>query len=324
MAKLNAIQRIDSIKRRIADYDAGKEVNSRDVDILLTAEQQAELAEQIRAQQELRKQRRPERLARYEALHKNAASLWARCRQSDTETEKQRQSLLRLQATCAAAVNAAQTEAERWLDDTEAQTWMDRVYERKVQCVIANSDSDASVNLNQQTLQIAYERLPMLVSSTGKDVECTQAERFEWLSKPELRKRMLQNVLLEQEQDIEAVIEKEIERREARAARVMLDAYCKRIEELTGGFGTADATQRASAWSAANRALQQNGFRGLGESRAATQRDKEVWAMEEQLRKQFEAEATDEEREQLALLREMEAACCFASKTDPLSRVICI
>ena len=307
MAKLNAIQRIDSIKRRIADYDAGKEVNSRDVDILLTVEQQAELAEQIRAQQELRKQRRPERLAGYEALHKNAASLWARCRQSDTETEKQRQSLLRLQATCAAAVNAAQTEAERWLDDAEAQKWMDRFYEREVRCVIANSDSAASVNLNQQTLQIAYERLPMLVSSTGKDVKCTQAERFEWLSKPELRKRMLQNVLLEQEQDIEAVIEKEIERREARAARVMLDAYCKRIEELTGGFGAADATQEASAWSAANRALQQNGFRSLNQGMSLTTRDKEIHEIEQELLKRFEAEATDEEREQLALLREMEA-----------------
>ena len=307
MAKLNAIQRIDSIKRRIADYDAGKEVNSRDVDILLTVEQQAELAEQIRAQQELRKQRRPERLAGYEALHKNAASLWARCRQSDTETEKQRQSLLRLQATCAAAVNAAQTEAERWLDDAEAQKWMDRFYEREVQCVIANSDSDASVNLNQQMLQTAYERLPMLVSSTGKDVKCTQAERFEWLSKPELRKRMLQRIVLEHEQDVGAVYEHEQKRREVRAARVMLDAYFARIDELTAGFGPADDTQKASAWREASRALQQNGFRGLGESKSEAQQQRDVWAMEEQVLKRFEAEATDEQREQLALLREMEA-----------------
>ena len=308
MAKLNAIQRIESIERRIADYDAGKEVNSRDVDILLTAEQQAELAEQIRAQQELRKQRRPERLAGYEALHKNAASLWARCRRADKETEKQRQSLVRLQATCVAAVNAAQAEAERWLDDAEAQAWMDRAYERQMQCVIVHTHTAVAIKQNQHTLQAAYDGLPILVSSTSTDVKCTQAERFEWLSKPELRKRMLQRIVLEHEQDVGAVYEHEQQRREVRAARVMLDAYFGRIVELTGGSGTVDATQRMSAWSAANRALQQNGFRGLGESRAATQRDKEVWAMEERLRKQFEAEATDEEREQLALLREMEAA----------------
>jgi hypothetical protein len=308
VAKLNAIQRIDSIERRIADYEAHKEVNSRDVELLLTAEQKAELAEQIRAQQELRKQRRPERLARYEALHKNAASLWARCRRADTDTEPQQQSLLRLQNTCSAAIRQAHADAVGFLDDEEAQRWMDRVYERDMQCVIAVTDTAEAINQNQHTLQAAYDGLPMMVSSTSTDVRCTQAERFEWLSKPELRKRMLQRVLLEHEQDVGAVYEHEQKRREVRAASVMLDAYFGRIVELTGGRGTVDATQRMSAWSMASRALQQNGFRGLGESRAATERDKEVWAMEDELRARFEAEATAEEREQLALLREMEAA----------------
>jgi hypothetical protein len=307
VAKLNAIQRIDSIERRIADYDAHKEVNSRDVDLLLTAEQRAELAEQIRAQQELRKQRRPERLAGYEALHKTAASLWARCRRADTDTEPQRQSLLRLQNTCSAAIRQAHADAVGFLDDEQAQTWMDRVYDSSMVLELTQDCSSAALRSNNHALAKAYERLPIMVSSTSTDVRCTQAERFEWLSKPELRKRMLQRVLLEHEQDVGAVYEHEQKRREVRAARVMLDAYFGRIAELTGGRGMADTTQQASAWSMASRALQQAGFRGLGENRSATQRDREVWAMEDELRARFEAEATAEEREQLAMLREIEA-----------------
>jgi hypothetical protein len=307
VAKLNAIQRIDSIERRIADYDADKEVNSRDVDLLLTAEQRAELAEQIRAQQELRKQRRPERLARYEALHKTAASLWAKCRRADTDTKPQQQSLLRLQNTCSAALREAHAAAVGFLDDEQAQHWMDSVYDSSMVLELTQDCSSAALQSNNDALAKAYERLPIMVSITSTDVRCTQAERFEWLSKPELRKRMLQRVLMEHEQDVGAVYEHEQKRREVRAASVMLDAYFGRIVELTGGRGTVDATQRMSAWSMASRALQQNGFRGLGESRAATERDKEVWAMEDELRARFEAEATEEEREQLALLREMEA-----------------
>jgi len=308
VAKLNALQRIDSVRRRIADYEADKEVNSRDVDLLLTAEQKAELAEQIREQQELRKQRRPERLARYEALHKTTASLWAKCRRADTDTEPKQQSLLRLQNTCSAALRGAHAAAVCFLDDEQAQRWMDRVYDSSLVLELKEDCSSAALQSNNDALAKAYARLPLLVSSTSSEVRCKQAERFGWLSKPELRKRMLQRVLLEHEQDAGAVYEHEQKRREVRAARVMLDAYFGRIKELTGGEGKADATQKMSAWSEANRALQQAGFRGLTPNRSATRRDREVWAMEDELRTRFEAEATEEEREQLALLREMDKA----------------
>lgn len=81
------------------------------------------------------------------------------------------------------------------------------------------------------------------------------------------------------------------QQRENKAARIYLDAY----------FGAKDGQNKDSA---GNIALSRNGFTPLN-SRTTT-RDKEVWEMEEALKKQFEAEMTDEEREQHELLKEHE------------------
>ena len=61
-----------------------------------------------------------------------------------------------------------------------------------------------------------------------------------------------------------------------------------------------------NAWSEANAALQQNGFVRVDRIRArgTERRDREVREMEEALLKRFDAEMTDEEREQLAMSRE--------------------
>lgn len=85
--------------------------------------------------------------------------------------------------------------------------------------------------------------------------------------------------------------------REAKANRVFMDGWSKAIDEGKHG---------ASAKSAGNIALARAGF-GVTHS-SVNQRDREVNAMEDALRKQFEVQASDEEKEQLAILREHEKA----------------
>ncbi len=92
---------------------------------------------------------------------------------------------------------------------------------------------------------------------------------------------------------------KELQRqREAKAARVFMDAWSKAGKE--GKVGN-------SALSAGNIALTRAGF-GIPQSSMLTERDREIRALEEGLLKQFKNELSDEEKEQLDLVREHEKA----------------
>ena len=90
---------------------------------------------------------------------------------------------------------------------------------------------------------------------------------------------------------------KELQRqREAKAARVFMDAWSKAGKE--GKVGN-------SALSAGNIALTRAGF-GIPQSSMLTKRDREIRALEEELLKQFENELSSEQKEQLDLVREQE------------------
>jgi hypothetical protein len=90
---------------------------------------------------------------------------------------------------------------------------------------------------------------------------------------------------------------KELQRqREAKAARVFMDAWSKAGKE--GKVGN-------SALSAGNIALTRAGF-GAPQSSMLTKRDREIRALEEGLLKQFENELSIEQKEQLDLVREYE------------------
>lgn len=90
---------------------------------------------------------------------------------------------------------------------------------------------------------------------------------------------------------------KELQRqREAKAARVFMDAWSKAGKE--GKVGN-------SALSAGNIALTRAGF-GIPQSSMLTKRDREIRALEEGLLKQFENELSSEQKEQLDLVREQE------------------
>lgn len=92
---------------------------------------------------------------------------------------------------------------------------------------------------------------------------------------------------------------KELQRqREAKAARVFMDAWSKAGKE--GKVGN-------SALSAGNIALTRAGF-GIPQSSMLTKRDREIRALEEGLLKQFENELSNEQKEQLDLVKEHEKA----------------
>jgi hypothetical protein len=87
---------------------------------------------------------------------------------------------------------------------------------------------------------------------------------------------------------------KELQRqREVKAAGIYLDAY----------FGAKPGQDKDSA---GNIAMTRAGF--SPSHTRVSDRDKEVFALEEQLRKQFESELSKEEKEQLELLKEHEKA----------------
>ena len=85
--------------------------------------------------------------------------------------------------------------------------------------------------------------------------------------------------------------------REAKANRVYMDAWSKALGE---------GKDKWSAISAGNIAVTRAGF-APANSRV-NKRDAEVRDLEDALRKQFEAEMTDEEREQMEILKEHEKA----------------
>jgi len=112
-----------------------------------------------------------------------------------------------------------------------------------------------------------------------------------WKTKLEVRIEIYKQAIEEAIDRVAVGIRKLQEERETKAARIYLDAYFK-------------AKQGADKASAGNIALTRAGFNKP--SQKNTKRDKEVWVTEEALRKQFESELTDKEKEQLAMVREIE------------------
>jgi hypothetical protein len=119
----------------------------------------------------------------------------------------------------------------------------------------------------------------------------------QWQDKRALRIILIERVIKELDDNLLNEIEQLQYQREVKAARVFMDAY----------FEAADNNE--NKWSKANIALQRAGFLPVGRAvRSLSKRDIELRKMEENIRKRFEAEMTEEEREQLELLKETEAA----------------
>lgn len=124
----------------------------------------------------------------------------------------------------------------------------------------------------------------------------TEAEKKKigWKDKREVRIDIYKKALAELEEDVFDIHLKQLEREQAKATKAYLKGY----------FGATDGQDKDSAGKIA---VQRAGFM-VSTTRGMSKRDLEVRRIEEELLKRFEAEMTDEEREQRDLLKETEEA----------------
>lgn len=124
----------------------------------------------------------------------------------------------------------------------------------------------------------------------------TKAEKKKigWKDKREVRIDIYKKALAELEEDIFDIHLKQLEREQAKATKAYLKGY----------FGATDGQDKDSAGKIA---VQRAGFM-VSTTRGMSKRDLEVRRIEDELLKRFEAEMTEEEREQRELLKETERA----------------
>ncbi len=124
----------------------------------------------------------------------------------------------------------------------------------------------------------------------------TEAEKKKigWKDKREVRIDIYKQALADLEENIFDIHLKQLDKEQAKATKAYLKGY----------FG---ATERQDKDSAGKIEVQRAGFK-VSNGRSMSKRDLEVRRIEEELLKRFEAEMTDEEREQRDLLKETEEA----------------
>lgn len=122
-----------------------------------------------------------------------------------------------------------------------------------------------------------------------------EKKKIGWKDKREVRIDIYKQALAESKSNMVDAIKNLQKQREAKANRVFMDKWSEALGE---------GKDRWSAISAGNIALTRAGFKSS--TSRVSKRDIEVNDLEEQLRKQFEAEMTHEEREQLEILKEHE------------------
>lgn len=124
----------------------------------------------------------------------------------------------------------------------------------------------------------------------------TEAEKKKigWKDKREVRIDIYKKALVELDEDIFDIHLKQLEREQAKATKAYLKGY----------FGATDGQDKDSAGKIA---VQRAGFM-VSTTRGMSKRDLEVRRIEQELLKRFEAEMTEEEREQRELLKETERA----------------
>jgi len=297
--QLNNLQRQDRIRRRIDELEQGQEVAARDIDNLLTTEEQEQLAAAWEQQRQLRKLKKPVELADYEELNRQASVLIGRCRHTAKEKLAQDAVMLRLQTKCQAAIlRAHQAIVERLRDNEQLAAWLDRPVEEELTTVELLDGDAQSLAANLLLLETLYEQLPILVCSRSTERRVSVEERFGWRTLREVRLDLLRATLEKlTKSSVEDILAQQRDS-EVRAARVYMAAWAKTYDE------------GKNADSAGNIALRRNGFKRLdGQDRyGESERDREVRLMEAEILARAEAAMTQEEREQIELLREHEEA----------------
>lgn len=145
----------------------------------------------------------------------------------------------------------------------------------------------------QQALKAAWSAQQALRKQHKPPKTEATKQAIGWKTIREVRLEIYKQALAEIENRLIEEYDQLLQQREIKAARVFMDAYL------------AASNEGKNAWTAGNIALTRAGFnRADGFSNPdLNTRDKQVKAMEDQLREQFEAEMTDDEREQFDLGR---------------------
>ena len=302
---MDTLEKITRLEQRIAELDAGKGIDAKHINVLLSKERQREFDAEWQRQQTLRKAKKPAALNGYETLHKQTTAVLARCLNSGTRTRAEQATLFKLQSKCVTAIERAQAEIAKQTKKRAALTeWLDRAVATTLPTIELDDTNQKTIKQNNTQLNDSYELLPILVTSKNERRRVTQEERFGWQTKRDIRLRLLRDTLNELNDGLVAELEQKQHKREVRAARVFMDAFVKAGKEDKNGL------------TAANTALQRNGFRRLDVqySRGMNKRDSEVREMEEALLKRFEAAMTDEEREQLELSKQYDAQAAKRGK----------
>lgn len=295
---MDTIDRIGRLQQRIGELAAGKEIDAKHINVLLSKERQRAFDTEWKRQQKLRKAKKPVALSKYKTLHKQTTAVLARCLNSGTRTKAEQATLTKLQNKCLAAIKVAHAEVIKQLNKKPAfNDWLDRTTSDTLTAVDLRTGNQAAFKHSNTVLAELHEQLPILVTSKSERRRVTQEQRFGWQTKRDIRLRLLRETLDELNDNLVEELEQEQHKREVRAARVFMDAFSKAREAGKDGY------------SEANAALQRNGFRRLDTqySRGSNKRDREVREMEEALLRRFEAAMTDEEREQLELSKEYDA-----------------
>ncbi len=164
--------------------------------------------------------------------------------------------------------------------------------------VEAKKDKTLLNDAQQQSLKDALAHQQQLKKLHKRPKTQEEKDKIGWKEIREVRLEIYRQALQELNRNVVADIRELQRQREAKANRVFMDAWSEAIKEGKRG---------ASAQSVGNIALTSAGFTP-SHSVGLSKRDREIRDMEDALRKQFEAQASDEEKEQLAILKEHEKA----------------
>ena len=146
----------------------------------------------------------------------------------------------------------------------------------------------------QQVLEDAWNEQQALRKQHKPPKTEAEKKKIGWKDKREVRIEIYKQALAELEENIFDIHLKQLEREQAKATKAYLKGY----------FSATDGQDKDSAGKIA---VQRAGFK-VSTTRGMSKRDLEVRIIEDELLKRFEAEMTDEEREQRDLLKETEEA----------------
>ena len=294
MPKLSSLQLLDRIEERLRDLEAGKELEAREINVLLTTQQRQQLKADWQAQQKLRNLKRPIAFTAYEAKHKNTVAWIYKCHKLASKTRAERVKLLTAQTKCVETLIQTHATANKLVKTKPNNAvWFDRELDTTLS---VDELSETELVTNNWLLLLAYVQLPIVVTSRNADKLLTVEERFGWKTIREVRIECYKQVLKLASDSILKDLEKEQYRQQVRADKIFLDAY----------FGAKDGQDN---FSQGNIALMRNGIRKInarGHYVDINTRDKDSWQLEAELKKRFEMEMSEEEREQLELVREYE------------------